>query len=163
VPLRQLGASIVLSGYSKTFVVFRFIVVVLVGVWATGPGPSVLFSRNYSTAFAQYTSGQAAITFPTTIQWVKQRGVSKYRLQIADDEDLRNIFYDGPVVGERYTVRGLAPGYYFWRVAPAERHTGAFLKPVRFFVSGGVVISGIPPGSRGTSAKLPARPTSKVR
>jgi len=87
--------------------------------------------------------GQQArsISFPTSIQWTKQKGVAKYRLQIASDENFRSIFFDARVNGERYTVSGLPPGYYFWRTAPANFHAGQFSKPVRFFVSGGEVVS----------------------
>jgi len=87
--------------------------------------------------------GQQArsISFPTSIQWAKQNGVEKYRLQIASDENFRSIFFDGRVNGERYTVSGLPPGYYFWRTAPANFRAGQFSKPVRFFVSGGAVVS----------------------
>jgi hypothetical protein len=87
--------------------------------------------------------GQQArsISFPTSLQWTKQKGVAKYRLQIASDENFRNIFFDGRVDGERYTVSGLPPGYYFWRMAPANFQAGQFSKPVRFFVSGGAVVS----------------------
>ncbi|MDQ2920486.1 MAG: hypothetical protein M3R52_02545 [Acidobacteriota bacterium] len=127
------------------------------------PGPWALFPTIDSTALAQQTSGRRPIAFPTTIQWNKQRGVTKYRLQIAEDEKFSNVFYDGPVIGERYMVTRLAPGYYYWRIAPAGSQTGAFSKPVRFFVSGGVVVSGMPPGSPGTRPRLPAVPTPKVR
>ncbi len=82
-----------------------------------------------------------SISFPTSIQWTKQKGVAKYRLQIASDENFRSIFFDGRVNGERYTVSGLPAGYYFWRAAPANFQAGQFSKPVRFFVSGGAVVS----------------------
>ena len=114
-------------------------------------------------ACAQQTAGRLPIAFPTTIRWNKLRGVTKYRLQIANDEHFSNVFYDGPVVGERYVVTGLAPGYYYWRIAPSERQTGAFLKPVRFFVSGGVVVPGVVTGPTDTRPKSRAVPSSKVR
>ncbi len=85
-------------------------------------------------------SAARAISFPTSIQWTKQKGVKKYRLQIAEDENFRGIFFDGRVSGERYTATGLPPGYYYWRTAPADFSTGQFSKPVRFFVSGGAVM-----------------------
>jgi hypothetical protein len=108
-----------------------------------------------STALAQQTSGRRSRAFPTTLQWNKRRGVTKYRLQIADDEKFSSIFYDGPVIGERYMVTGLAPGYYYWRIAPVGSQTGAFLKPVRFFVSGGFVVSGVGSGSMAARRRLP--------
>ncbi len=88
-----------------------------------------------------------AIAFPTPIQWNKQRSVGRYRLQIAGDERFQDVFYDGLVTGERYVVSSVPPGYYYWRVAAADFDLGEFSKPVRFFVSGGVV----------TTVRLPAR------
>jgi hypothetical protein len=151
--------------WSKPFSVLGPMASLLVGAVTAMPGPGNLFPID-STAFAQQTSlpsTRRPIAFPTSIQWAKQRGVTKYRLQIADDEKFSNIFYDGPVVGERYTVTGLAPGYYYWRIAPSERQTGAFLKGVRFFVSGGVVIPVMPSGSPVTRPRLPAMPASRIR
>ena len=152
--------------WSRPFSVFRLTSALLVCAVAAMSGPWALFANVDSTAFAQQTSAPSArrpIAFPITIQWNKQRGVSKYRLQIADDEKFSNVFYDGPVSGERYMVTGLAPGYYYWRIAPSERQTGAFLKAVRFFVSGGVVVSGMPPGLPVTRPRLPVMPASRVR
>ena len=126
-------------------------------------GPLTPFCDIEPAALAQQTSGKRPRAFPTTIQWNKQRGITKYRLQIAEDEKFSSIFYDGPVDGERYLVTGLAPGYYYWRIAPVGSRTVTFLKPVRFFVSGGVVVSGM--GSRSTAARprLLQLATSKVR
>jgi len=62
-----------------------------------------------------------------------------HRLQIGSDETFRNIFYDRRVFGDRYTVSNLPPGYYYWRIASADDQLGVFSRPVRFFVSGGVV------------------------
>jgi hypothetical protein len=110
------------------------------------------------TASAQ-TSGREII-FPTTIRWNKQRRVARYRLQIAADEEFQNVFFDGPITGDQYTVSALSAGYYYWRVAPAGSHTSNYSKPARFFVSGGLV----------TTMKVPNRATgarpivsSKVR
>lgn len=79
------------------------------------------------------------IAFPVPIQWNKQEGVTTYRLQIAADEKFQDVFFDGPVNGERYVVNGFSPGYYYWRVAPADAHLEDFSRPTRFFISGGVV------------------------
>jgi hypothetical protein len=85
------------------------------------------------------------ISFPVTIQWTRQKGVAKYRIQIANDESFRNIFFDARVNGERYTASGLPPGYYYWRAAPADFSTGRFSTAVRFFVSGGAAVSPVVP------------------
>jgi hypothetical protein len=86
-------------------------------------------------------AGARSISFPVSIHWTKQKGVANYRLQIASDETFYSIFFDGRVHGERYTVNALPPGYYYWRTAPADSSTGRFSTPVRFFVSGGAVVS----------------------
>lgn len=79
------------------------------------------------------------LVFPTSIQWPRQRGVTWYRLQIGGDESFRDIHFDRRVLGDRFSVRDLAPGYYFWRIAPADNRLGEFSRSLRFFVPGGVV------------------------
>jgi hypothetical protein len=95
------------------------------------------------SGFSQNAAGQPKvkreIAFPTPIQWNKQKRVNRYRLQIAGDEKFQNVFFDGLITGERYVSNGLSPGYYYWRVTPADVPSGDFSKPTRFFVSGGVV------------------------
>jgi hypothetical protein len=98
------------------------------------PAPSL-----FLPAAAQQTTGRE-ITFPITIRWNRQRGVNKYRLQIAADERFEDVFFDRRVIGDRYVVKELSPGYYFWRAAPAELQVGEFSRPIRFFISGGVVM-----------------------
>jgi hypothetical protein len=153
---------IVQSHWSKHRAVFQLAFLPLLFALALMLGASALLT-DFSIAFAQQKARRLPIVFPTTIRWNKQRGVTKYRLQIANDADFRNVFYDGRIVGEQYVVTGLAPGYYYWRIAPSEGQTGAFLKPVRFFVSGGFVVTGIVPGPTGTRPRLPAASYSKVR
>ncbi|HEV7798892.1 MAG TPA: hypothetical protein VGO73_12080 [Pyrinomonadaceae bacterium] len=80
------------------------------------------------------------IVFPVAIQWNKQKAAVRYRLQIAADQKFQDVFFDRLVVGNRYVVSDLAfPGFFYWRVAPADSQLGSFSRPVRFFVSGGVV------------------------
>jgi hypothetical protein len=110
------------------------------------------------TALGQQTLGRP-IAFPTTIQWTKQKGVAKYRLQIASDENFRSIFFDGRVEGERYTASGLPPGYYYWRTAASDFRTGQFSKPVRFFISGGTMVPGTLPDK--TTRRTRVRSVSK--
>lgn len=103
---------------------------------------AVMFGSAASSfqTFGGQTPGQTLV-FPTSIQWNKQRGVTRYRLQIGGDDTFQNIYHDRRVMGGRYRVSGLPPGSYYWRVASADNQLGAFSKPVRFFVSGGVVTS----------------------
>jgi hypothetical protein len=91
-----------------------------------------------ASAQAQQRSAREII-FQTTIQWNRQRGVTRYRLQIASDEKFQNVFFDQPIKGERHVVGDLSAGFYYWRVAPVDFQPGGYSKPVRFFVSGGQV------------------------
>ena len=109
---------------------------------------AVMFSGasvSLQTATAQ-TPGQTLV-FPTSVQWPRQQGITWYRLQIGGDETFRDIYFDARVVGDRFRVRDLAPGYYYWRIATADNQLGEFSRPLRFFVPGGVVTS-IPARSR---------------
>jgi hypothetical protein len=90
------------------------------------------------TAYGQQRTARE-IAFPVPIQWNKQKGVTRYRLRIAADEKFEDVFFDGRISGERYVVSGFSPGYYYWRVAPADSRLGEFSRPVRFFISGGIV------------------------
>ena len=91
------------------------------------------------TAFAQ-AAGETLV-FPATIQWPRQPGVTWYRLQIGGDETFGDIYQDRRVLGDRVRISDLEPGYYYWRIAPADKQLGGFSRPVRFFVSGGRVMS----------------------
>jgi hypothetical protein len=117
------------------------------------PALALLLILTLSAIALGQQAGTRSISFPTSIQWTRQKGIKKYRLQIASDETFRSIFFDGRVNGERYTASGLPPGYYYWRVAAADRSTGQFSTPVRFFVSGGAVVSGLLPDKTGRRAR----------
>lgn len=135
--LQLLHLQAVLSPYAKPFSLFNLRSVALLLAVAVLPGFLVLSSN----VNGQHATGRQ-IAFATSIKWPKQRGVNRYRLQIARDGKFRDVLFDGLITGERYVISGLAPGYYYWRVAPANIQTRKFLQPVRFFVSGGVVTSG---------------------
>ena len=106
-------------------------------------------SRN---VLAQKTTARE-IVFPVTIRWDRQKGVSRYRLQIAADERFQNVYFDRRVIGDRSVISELRAGYYYWRVTPAELEPGDFSRPRRFFISGGVV----------TTVALPHRATRATR
>ena len=93
----------------------------------------------YLPARAQETTAREVV-FPVTIQWNREKDVKRYRLQIAADEKFQNVFLDRRVAGDRFVVSELSPGYYYWRVAPADAELGDFSRPVRFFISGGTII-----------------------
>jgi hypothetical protein len=93
------------------------------------------------------------VVFPITIDWNKQKNVTRYRLQIAADEKFQDVFFDGRVNGNRYVVTNLLPGAYYWRVAPADAGLGEFSRAARFFLSGGVVTTVQPVNRFGGSGK----------
>ena len=107
---------------------------------------------------AQQTSG-TEVTFPVTIEWGKQKAVTKYRLQIAADERFENIYLDRRVAGNRFTVKELSSGYYYWRVATADARLGSFSRPTKFFISGGVITRIVLP-NHSTVAAPAVRPRS---
>lgn len=99
----------------------------------------ILWTVFAAPVFAQ-SSGRE-ISFPVKIHWTRQRAVTSYRLQIAGDDRFRDVFLDRRVSGDHHVVTGLPSGYYYWRVTPADSGSPNFSRPVRFFVSGGVVNS----------------------
>lgn len=146
---------------SKSLPAFLTRKVRLLFVFAAIVVPACL-SFSALTARAQQVPGRE-IAFPTPIQWNGQRTVTTYRLQIAADEMFQNVFFDGLVTGERYQGCGLPPGYYYWKVAAADFHLGDFSKPVRFFVSGGVVTTVRSPPRAAGARSLPVMPSQKAR
>jgi hypothetical protein len=91
-----------------------------------------------SAVFSSATFGQEKYNPPQAsvakIQWNKQPGVTKYRLQIASDDKFSDVLFDGLIKGSEYVVRDLEPGHYYWRIAQAETETGQFIKPIPFEV-----------------------------
>lgn len=63
------------------------------------------------------------------IVWTQIAGADRYRLQIATDYEFQDVLLDRLVYSREYQPTGLAPGTYFWRVAPAQFGTGTFVKP----------------------------------
>jgi outer membrane protein assembly factor BamB len=61
-----------------------------------------------------------------TVRWGARPGVSRYRLQLANDADFTDIAFDRIVYGHEYRVADLAPGKYFWRVASLDGRLGTF-------------------------------------
>jgi hypothetical protein len=118
---------------------------------SSGTSPlTVVRSRTFKSVQLQVVSAMLLLIFCTSltgqekydslktpvarIQWSKQIGVQRYRLQIASDERFSDVFFDGLITGYEYLARDLAPGRYYWRVAPSEYETGEFLKAEPFEV-----------------------------
>ncbi len=83
--------------------------------------------------FIQPEIANAQIVAPH-LQWGKQLGVQRYRLQIARDEQFEDVVFDGAINGNEHTPASLPTGRYYWRVAPAEGETGRFLGTAVFEV-----------------------------
>src|SRR4051794_33687317 len=60
-----------------------------------------------------------------TLGWEPIPGVTRYRLQVSLDSRFNDIVFDGAVNGISQVVP-LAPGKYYWRVAPAPKETGRY-------------------------------------
>ncbi len=98
-----------------------------------------------NSSFAQQKlSGLPASVAP--IYWNKQKGVKKYRLQIAGDDRFNDVLFDGRITGEHYLVRDLPPGRYYWRIAPSDFQTREFHQPVAFEVPGTIKDADKPAG-----------------
>src|SRR5438874_6051446 len=59
-----------------------------------------------------------------TLRWDPRPGVSRYRLQLALDPGFADIVFDRVVTGTERQITELAPGKYFWRIAPLTRTLG---------------------------------------
>jgi outer membrane protein assembly factor BamB len=100
------------------------------------PGKSLLPDAQKLPATTQ---GPAATQLPPSIlvRWQGKPGVSRYRLQLARDERFEDIVFDQAVEGRQYVVKGLVPGNYFWRVAPAAAETSnVYSSPERVSLGG---------------------------
>src|SRR5256885_13272520 len=60
------------------------------------------------------------------LRWGPRPGVARYRLQLAQDRDFADIVFDRAITGNQTQVNDLAPGRYFWRVAPLTARLGEF-------------------------------------
>src|SRR5690349_5270291 len=63
------------------------------------------------------------------IRWGVRPGVTRYRLQVANDWDFADIVFDRVVNGHEYQIGDLSPGKYFWRIASLDRKLGEFSSP----------------------------------
>jgi outer membrane protein assembly factor BamB len=85
-------------------------------------------AQTHARSSAQ-SSASASQEIETTLRWDARPGVTRYRLQVALDPRFNDIVYDGAVNGLEQKVP-LAPGRYYWRVAPAPKETGRYSTPV---------------------------------
>jgi outer membrane protein assembly factor BamB len=79
--------------------------------------------------------------------WEGNPKIARYRLQLARDEAFSDIVLDKLVMAREYTVTELAPGRYFWHVAPSAGETGVYSRPLPVTVGaqGTSSASNVPP------------------
>ena len=96
----------------------------------------------FSTAFALLLIASTLVTIDGTVSaqdnlqpqtkttvhlnWGPRSGVSRYRLQLASDRNFHDIVFDRVISGNETEVNDLAPGKYFWRIAPLTKTLGEF-------------------------------------
>ena len=75
---------------------------------------------------AAQSGNQLPANTTVNLRWGPRPGVARYRLQLAQDRDFADIVFDRVVAGNQTQVNDLAPGRYFWRVAPLTAKLGEF-------------------------------------
>src|SRR5207248_1057886 len=99
------------------------------------PGPST--PQGTEKAAPQPSPQAQEVTTSVLVRWEGKPGVNRYRLQVARDREFQDVVFDQAVEGRQYVVKGLPPGDYFWRVAPAAAETSAsYSEPERVNLSG---------------------------
>ena len=95
---------------------------------------------------------QAGAETEITLRWPARPRVERYRVQVASDPRFSDIVFDGAVEGVEKKVTGLAPGKYYWRVAPAQRETGRYSRAEPIEVSpAGTSVAAVSPTPRPTA------------
>jgi len=69
---------------------------------------------------------QSPTNTTVNLRWGLRPGIARYRLQLAQDRDFADIVFDRVITGNQTQVSELAPGRYFWRVAPLTAKLGEF-------------------------------------
>jgi outer membrane protein assembly factor BamB len=85
------------------------------------PGSATLLAQS-----AQPAANSQTASTEVHLHWGARPGVSRYRLQLANDSLFADIVFDHVVRGIDYQVNDLPPGKYFWRVAPLTSKLGDF-------------------------------------
>ena len=96
----------------------RLLVIVVASILFCGVTTMAQTAAAIQTGIAQQTV--------VTVRWGARPGVSRYRLQLANDRDFADIVFDRVVQGHEYQVSDLLPGKYFWRVASLDGKLGPF-------------------------------------
>jgi outer membrane protein assembly factor BamB len=92
------------------------------------PSHAALARVAAASATQQPGASQSSQEIETTLRWDARGAVRRYRLQVSRDAGFDDIVFDGAVAGLEHRIP-LAPGTYFWRVAPAPKETGRYGAP----------------------------------
>jgi len=92
------------------------------------------------------------------LRWEARAGVSRYRLQLAADANFRDIVFDRVINGNQTEISDLAPGNYFWRVAPLTNTLGQFSPAGRIEIKPGAK----PTGPSTASTPNPSGSTNQI-
>ena len=88
------------------------------------------------------------------LRWGARSGVTRYRLQLATDHGFNDIVFDRVVAATEYQINDLAPGKYYWRIAPLTTKLGEF--------SAAAVIEVTPQAAQGTETQPPRSQPDKA-
>src|SRR5713226_2285488 len=104
--------------YRSNYVRVLALVALFVSASSVGRVPAqTKQSRDYS---------QSATNTTVHLRRRQRTGISRYRLQLARDRDFADIVFDRGVTGNEHEINDLAPGRYFWRIAPLTTKLGEF-------------------------------------
>jgi hypothetical protein len=107
-------------------------------------------------------AGSSSQEIETTLRWAARGTARRYRLQVSRDAGFDDIVFDGAVDGLEHRVP-LAPGTYFWRVAPAPKETGRYGPPQVILVTSAAAPSPVAtPTVRPAAAAAILRPPTNV-
>ncbi len=98
---------------------------------------TVLTAAGMTAAVTGQTSNSAQTQPKTTVQlrWGSRPGVARYRLQLSQDLQFRDIVFDRVVNGTQIAIDDLAPGRYYWRIAALTSKLGEFSSPTPIVIS----------------------------
>jgi hypothetical protein len=100
------------------------------------PAKPAAATQTQSNANGQQKPQAQQVEPAILVRWEGKPGINRYRLQLATDEKFTDIVFDQAVEGRQYVVKGLPPGDYFWRVAPAAAETSvSYTRPERVELS----------------------------
>jgi hypothetical protein len=100
-------------------------------------------------------STQNPDAYELDFQWRPVAGVAAYRIDVGSQANVSSVLSVKPLEQTSYSLRGLKPGHYYWRVSGAD---GKFAGPVCEFT---LTPGAIPAGSSAVMAIPSGRPLTR--